>query len=101
MAHGVPVLTHRVGANAAVLAHGAVLTAPYDRDAAVAALVLLVNDAAERRRLGQQARRFVEATTGWDVVATRYLQVYGEAIRERRASGARVEQGYRMGREAR
>lgn len=84
MAHGVPVLTHRVGANAEVLAQGAVLTAPYAAAEAAAALVALVNDAPERARLGAQARAFVENTYSWETVAARYRRVYEEAIDERR-----------------
>jgi glycosyltransferase involved in cell wall biosynthesis len=84
MAHGVPVLTHRVGANAELLAAGAVLTDPFSRAEAVAALARLVNDSPARLRLGAEARALVEATYSWNAVAARYRQVYQEAVDERR-----------------
>jgi glycosyltransferase involved in cell wall biosynthesis len=84
MAHGVPVLTHCVGANAQLLAAGAVLTEPFSRDEAVAALVRMVNDATARRKLGAEARALVETTYSWDAVAARYRRIYQEAVDERR-----------------
>jgi glycosyltransferase involved in cell wall biosynthesis len=89
MAHGVPVLTHDVGAVAEVLPSGAVIVPRYDVAAAVRALVWLVGDEAARRRLGADARALVEKAYSWDAVATRYRRVYEEAIDERRrATGA-------------
>jgi len=87
MAHGVPVLSHAVGATAEVLAQGGVVVPPYDADAAVDALVRLVNDDARRQRLGDDARAFVSRTYSWDVVAARYRRIYEEAIDERRGQG--------------
>ena len=84
MAHGVPVLSHAVGATAEVLAQGGVVVPPYDADAAVDALVSLVNDDARCRHLGDDARAFVSRTYSWDVVAARYRRIYEEAIDERR-----------------
>ena len=88
MAHAVPVLTHRVGANADVLTRGAVLTAPYEPRQAASALVRLVNDPAERQRLGRRARALVETAFSWDAVATLYHRTYQEAIGLRRAGRA-------------
>jgi len=87
MAHGVPVLSHAVGATAEVLAQGGVVVPPYDADAAVHAMVSLVNNDACRRRLGDDARAFVSRTYSWDVVAARYRRIYEEAIDERRGRG--------------
>ncbi len=84
MAHGVPVLSHAVGATAEVLAQGGVVVPPYDADAAVDAMVSLINDDARRQRLGDDARAFVARTYSWDVVAARYRRIYEEAIDERR-----------------
>ncbi|MDQ2831894.1 MAG: glycosyltransferase family 4 protein, partial [Chloroflexota bacterium] len=89
MAHGVPVLTHDVGAVAEVLSSGAVIVPRYDAAAAVRALGRLIGDDAARRRLGAAARSMVEKAYSWDAVATRYRRVYKEAIDERRrATGA-------------
>ncbi len=89
MAHGVPVLTHDVGATAEVLSGGAVIVPRYDAAATVRELVRLVDDDAARRQLGAEARALVEQAYSWDVVAARYKQVYEEAIHERRrATGA-------------
>ena len=89
MAHGVPVLTHDVGATAEVLSSGAVIVPRYDAAAAARELVRLIGDDAARRQLGAEARALVEQAYSWDVVAARYKQVYEEAIHERRrATGA-------------
>jgi len=76
-----------VGATAEVLAQGGVVVPPYDADAAVHAMVSLVNNDACRRRLGDDARAFVSRTYSWDVVAARYRRIYEEAIDERRGRG--------------
>ena len=89
MAHSAPVLTHDVGAVTEVLSSGAVIVPRYDAAATVRELVRLVVDDAARRRLGADARAMVEKSYSWDAVATRYRQVYEEAIDERRrATGA-------------
>jgi len=84
MAHGVPILTHDVGAVTETLPAGAVIIGRYDADAAVRALEELVMDDASRHALGRAARTLVENVYDWDVVATRYEKIYEEAIDERR-----------------
>jgi glycosyltransferase involved in cell wall biosynthesis len=84
MAYGMPVLTHAVGATTEILRSGATVVPPYDRDAALAALVRMVEDQRFRTSLGAEARRLVQNTYAWDVVARTYGHVYEEAIDERR-----------------
>lgn len=88
MAHGVPVVTHRVGANAELLTRGAIVVAPFDREAATTALVRLVNDTDARHRLGQEARQLVQQQFTWERCALTFLQVYREATDERRRTTA-------------
>ena len=76
MAHGVPVLTHDVGANSELLIRGAVVTPKFDRDAAAAELVRLVNDGAHRRELGRQAQEYAISEFTWSAVASKYLDLY-------------------------
>ena len=76
MAHGVPVLTHDVGANSELLIRGAVVTAKFDKDAAAAELTRLVNDEAYRLQLGQQAQEYAISEFTWSAVAGKYLDLY-------------------------
>jgi glycosyltransferase involved in cell wall biosynthesis len=85
MAAGVPVLTHRVGANAELLRRGAVLVDAFDRTAAARRLAELVNDDALRRRLGAEARAYAAAYT-WPPVIDRFIALYREVLREREAN---------------
>lgn len=85
MVAGVPVLTHRVGANAELLREGAVVVPERDRAAAIEQLVALLNDDAARLRLGEQARRYA-ATFTWPPVLDRFVALYREALAERRAA---------------
>ena len=76
MAHGVPVLTHDVGANRELLVRGAEVVAKFDREAAVQSLVRLVNDEDHRSRLGREAKEYALAEFTWAAVAEKYLQTY-------------------------
>jgi spore coat protein SA len=76
MAHGVPVLTHDVGANRELLTRGANLVPRFDEPAAVAQLVRLVNDDDYRRELGREARAYTLAEFTWAAVADKYLKLY-------------------------
>ena len=76
MAHGIPVLTHDVGANRELLTKGAVIVAPFDETSAEDELVRLVNDNNLRRRLGQDARNYALKWFTWASVAKRYLRIY-------------------------
>jgi len=82
MVAGVPVLTHRVGANAQLLREGAVAVPEHNRSAAVESLVRLLNDDAARADLGEQARRYA-ATFTWPPVLDRFVGLYREALAER------------------
>ena len=76
MAYGAPVLTHDVGSNRELLHRGAVVTPRFDRQAAVAALVELVNDDGARRAIGDDAREYALAEFTWQAVAEKYLALY-------------------------
>ena len=76
MAHGMPVLTHDVGANRELLVRGAEVVAKFDRDAAVQRLIRLVNDAGHRSQLGEEAKKYALAEFTWKAVAEKYLQTY-------------------------
>ncbi|MCH8801038.1 MAG: glycosyltransferase family 4 protein [Chloroflexi bacterium] len=76
MAHGVPVLTHDVGANREVLQQGAVVGPRFDREAATRELIRLVNDDTARRELGREAQRYALAEFTWPAVAKKYLDIY-------------------------
>ncbi len=80
MAQGVPVLTHRLGAGAGLLTAGAVVTAPYARQEASAALARLVNDDAWRERLGLEARALVQDRYSWARCAAGTLLAYEAAL---------------------
>jgi glycosyltransferase involved in cell wall biosynthesis len=84
LGRGVPVITHRVGANAEVLRAGAVLVEPYDREAAVSALASLVTDDAARARLGAAGQAYVRATFSWQRAAAGYVAAYEVALARRR-----------------
>ena len=76
MAHGVPVLTHDVGANRELLIRGAEVIARFDTQAAVEALAKLVNDGGYRVHLGHEAQEYALAEFTWSAVAEKYLQEY-------------------------
>ena len=76
MAYGVPVLTHDVGSNRELLHTGAAVTPRFDRQAAAARLIELVNDNDSRRQLSADARGYALAEFTWPAVAEKYLAVY-------------------------
>jgi len=83
MTHGVPVLTHDVGANGELLIKGAEVVPPFDRQAAVQKLVRLVNDEGYRAQLGSEAQSYALAEFTWAATAGKYLLEYrvpGKAI---------------------
>lgn len=83
---GVPVLTHRVGANAELLREGAELIPENDVRAASESLVRLLNDSAAREQLGEVARRYASAYT-WPPVIDRFLALYREVLAARMKAG--------------
>jgi glycosyltransferase involved in cell wall biosynthesis len=82
---GVPVLTHKVGANAELLQEGGVLVEPFDVAAATEELVRLLNDDEQRHALGEAGRRYAAAFT-WPPVIDRFVRLYREALAERAAA---------------
>lgn len=82
MVAAVPVLTHRVGANAELLRAGAVVVPENDAARTTEALVALLNEDAARSALGKQAREYAAAFT-WPPVIDRFLALYREALAER------------------
>ena len=83
MAAGVPVLTHRVGANPELLLKGAVLTDPFDVEAAAEGLTELINDGDARSRLAEDARSYAAGFT-WGPVVDRCVRLYRRALERRR-----------------
>jgi glycosyltransferase involved in cell wall biosynthesis len=78
MAHGVPVLTHDVGANRELLVRGAEVVPRFDIRAAVQGLARLVNDTGYRAQLGQEAQEYALAEFTWSAVAEKYLREYSK-----------------------
>ena len=76
MLHGLPVLTHGVGANPELLTDGAEIVPRYGRPAAIAALARLVNEPDYRRALGAAGRAYAAREFTWPAVAQKYLSVY-------------------------
>ena len=79
MASGLPVLTHDVGANRALLTKGSVVVPAFHSRAAVAGLVRLVNDEDWRNTLGAEGREYARAEFTWPVVAGHYLELYQQS----------------------
>ena len=79
MIGGVPVLTHDVGANEELLTRGAVVVPRFDRDAAVAALVKLVNEKEYRQELGLEAKEYALGAFTWSAVTEKYLNIYQQS----------------------
>ena len=81
MACGVPVVvTPRVGLAQTVAAADAGLVADGDPAALAAAIGRLLDDAAERRRMGDNGRRAVSERFSWDSVAVLMEDAYREAV---------------------
>lgn len=78
MAHGLPVLTHDVGATRETAREGAIVVPAYDDQAAEDALLDLLSDDAKRAQLGAAARAWA-ARFSWEDVAARFLAVYRSA----------------------
>jgi glycosyltransferase involved in cell wall biosynthesis len=80
MAFGLPVVASAVPGNTDVIEHEENgLLVEVDDPVALAAAILRVLDEADlRERLGRRARRTVETTYSIDLVARRYIALYGE-----------------------
>jgi len=86
LAHGLPAITHAVGATAEIVPDGcgAIVVPPFDAAAAENALVALLGNERARVALGRAGRAFA-ARYAWPQVTQRFVAVYRQA----RARGAR------------
>ena len=71
-----PVLTHDVGSIKEILKSGAIISPPFDENAAVKSLISLVNDNEFRIALGQQAYNYAKSNFSWESIASEYLSIY-------------------------
>jgi glycosyltransferase involved in cell wall biosynthesis len=84
LAHGLPALTHAVGATAEIAPDGcgAIVVPPFDAGAAEDALVALLGSERARAALGRAGRAFA-ARYAWPQVARRFVAVYRLALARR------------------
>jgi glycosyltransferase involved in cell wall biosynthesis len=84
LAHGLPALTHAVGATAEIApdGQGAIVVPPYDAPAAEAALHALLTCEAARSAFGRAGRAHA-ARYSWPRVAGRFVAVYRAALDRR------------------
>lgn len=82
MASGLPVVATRNGGPSEILTQGrdGYLVDPTDAAALAEALVGVLADETERKRLGENARRKVVERYTWDRIAERTMQVYRELL---------------------
>jgi glycosyltransferase involved in cell wall biosynthesis len=80
LAFGRPLVVTRVGGLAEVAdRHGAALAVPPEDPGALAdAISRLIENADERRRLGEAAERVARTEYSWDAIARRHLELYRE-----------------------
>ena len=79
MAHGLPVLTHAVGAATEIARRGAIVVPAFDAPAAEAALAALLADDERRAALGREAAAYA-AGHSWPAVAARFTAVYRASL---------------------
>jgi len=98
LAHGLPAITHAVGATAEIAPDGAgaIVVPPFDAAAAEDALVALLGNPPARAAFGRAGRAFA-ARYAWPRVAERFVAVYRAALtrrdRRNRAPGHRPTTG--------
>jgi glycosyltransferase involved in cell wall biosynthesis len=82
MASGLPVVSTAVSGIPLAVLHGetGLLVPEYDPEALLHALLALLEDRAEARRMGERGRRRAEAELTWDAVAARYREGYLAAL---------------------
>lgn len=87
MATGLPVLAGRTGGNPELVDEGVTgyLLPVSDAEAWAAALARLVEDPAERRRLGEAGRAKVRKRFDWQATVASYLEVYDELLEDKAA----------------
>lgn len=76
MAHGVPVVTHDVGAIRDVLQDAATIIEPYNEAQAQVVLARLVDHPKEREALGVEGQAFVHETYSWQKTAQSFIVAY-------------------------
>ncbi len=92
MASGLAIITTQ-GTGCVEVVGDAALTVPVKNAQAIrTALTTLIQDEGQRTQLGQAARRRLEAQFHWPVVADRYVEVYSEALKERKGFNAYTEE---------
>jgi glycosyltransferase involved in cell wall biosynthesis len=79
MACGLPIIASDVQGSEELVQHGrnGYLVPMRDAEAMAEAILLLLDNAHERRRMGQESRKIVEQTFAWESIARGYQQVYG------------------------
>jgi len=84
LAHGLPAVTHAVGATAEVApdGRGAIVVPPFDAEAAEDALVALLANGPARAALGRAGRAFA-ARYAWPSVMERFVATYRAALARR------------------
>lgn len=76
MAHGVPVLTHKVGAVEEVLDDAAMLTEAYNSAQVKVGLTKLIEDDKFRQELGQGGYNYVKEKFSWQKTAEKFLELF-------------------------
>lgn len=100
LAHGLPAITHAVGATAEIAPDGcgAIVVPPFDAAATEDALVALLTDARARVALGRAGRAFA-ARYAWPQVGQRFVTIYRQALaRSARRRGDTADNTNRKGR---
>jgi glycosyltransferase involved in cell wall biosynthesis len=84
-AAGLPVIGCRIDAISSVVDDGidGLLFTPHDRHDLGRAILRLLKNEEERKRMGEAGRRKVKERYTWDIVAARFREVYLEAIEAR------------------
>lgn len=83
MANGVPVIGTREAGLPEHLGDAGVWVEPNDPSSLAAAILHLLKDDAERRRIAARGRARAERELGWDVIADKTMSVYEKAIETR------------------
>lgn len=82
MACGKPVIATNVGGTAEIIQDGAngILVSPASSEAFAVEVARLINDAQERRRIGERARETAVKCFSWDKVSEKYHKLYSELL---------------------
>jgi glycosyltransferase involved in cell wall biosynthesis len=85
---GTPVIAYQIGGNGDMIDHkvNGYLASPHDADGLAAGIDWVLGDEPRRLQLGDAARAKAVREFDYQVIAARYLQLYGEVIRADRES---------------